>query len=79
MFNKAVFSAHDPSVALVDPDRSASPAHTGLADSDTATRHSPAAFFVPTVQIPTHVGQFVLLTELVFHNAYLRPLIYDLI
>ncbi|KAF8702626.1 hypothetical protein AX14_014394 [Amanita brunnescens Koide BX004] len=57
MFNKAVFSAHDPSVALVDPDRSASPAHTGLADSDTATRHSPATFFVPTVQIPTHVGQ----------------------
>ena len=64
---------------LVDPDRSASPAHTGLADSDTATRHLPAAFFVPTVQIPMHVGQFVLLTELVFHNAYLRPLIYDLI
>lgn len=79
-FNDAVFSAHDPSVALVGPDGSVSPAHAGLSDSETATR--PPQFFASSAlfdRIAAHVGQFSLLTELVFHNAHLPPLIYDLI
>lgn len=76
-FNDAVFSVHDPSVALVGPDGTVSRA---LAITDTDTR--PPQFFASIAlydRIATHVGQFELLTELVFHNAHLPPLIYDLI
>lgn len=78
-FNDAVFSVHDPSVAQVSPDGSVNRAQA-LSDSDSQSR-PPQFFASPALYdtIANHVAQFALLTELVFHNAHLPPLIYDLI
>ncbi|KAK2464680.1 hypothetical protein APHAL10511_003256 [Amanita phalloides] len=76
--NDGLFSRHDPSIALVHLDGNISYAR-GLDPADAPT---PSLFLASPAfyaRIARQVAQFSMLTELIFHNAHLPPLVYQLL